>query len=99
MENEIITKVPPEIPEQEEELIEEIIYEEEMSWSEVIHCVFAAVSSIDDIDMAMASPMDRKRIKRIKRKALRLIDVGIGEIYAEKFDTETEEKQDDNEED
>jgi hypothetical protein len=49
--------------------------------------------------MAMASPMDRKRIKRIKRKALRLIDVGIGEIYAEKFETETEEKQDDNEED
>jgi hypothetical protein len=97
MENEIITKVPPEIPEQEEELIEEIIYEEEMSWSEVIHCVFAAISSIDDIDMAMASPMDRKRIKRIKRKGLRLIDVGIGEIYAEKF--ETDEKQDENEED
>jgi hypothetical protein len=97
MENEIITKVPPEIPEQEEELVEEIIYEEEMSWSEVIHCVFAAVSSIDDIDMAMASPMDRKRIKRIKRKGLRLIDVGIGEIYAEKF--ETDEKQDENEED
>lgn len=99
MENEITTKVPSEIPEQEEELAEEIIYEEAMSWSEVIHCVFAAFSSIEDVDMAIASPMDRKRIKRIKKKGLRLIDVGIGEIYAEKFDTETEEKQDDNEED
>jgi hypothetical protein len=99
MENEVTTKVPLEIPEQEEELAEEIIYEEQMSWSEVIHCVFAAISSIDDIDIAMASPMDRKRIKRIKRKGLRLIDVGIGEIYAEKFELETDEKQDDNEED
>jgi hypothetical protein len=99
MENEIITKVPPEVPEQEEELAEEIIYEEQMSWSEVIHCVFAAFSSIEDVDMAMASPMDRKRIKRIKKKGLMLIDAGICEIYAEKFELETDEKQDENEED
>lgn len=99
MENEIVINVPQEIPEQPEELAEEIIYEEEMSWSEVIHCVFAAFSSIEDVDMAMASPMDKKRIRRIRKKGLRLIDVGIGEIYAEKFETETDEKPDDNEED
>jgi len=97
MENEVIINVPQEIPEQEEELVEEIIYEQEMSWSEVIHCVFAAFSSIEDVDMAMASPMDRRRIKRIRRKGLKLIDAGIAEIYAEKF--EVDEKQDDNEED
>jgi hypothetical protein len=84
------------IPPQEEEEIEEIIYEEEMPWGEVIQCVFAAFASIDDIDMEMASPMDRKRIRRIRKKGLRLVDVGIGEIYAEKF--ETDEKQDENEE-
>ena len=81
-----------EVPKQEEEeIIEEIIYEE-MPWGEVIQCVFAAFSSIDDIDMELASPMDRKRIRRIKRKGLRLIDVGISEIYAEKFETDENEE-------
>lgn len=77
-------------PEPEE--IEEIIYEE-MPWGEVIQCVFAAFSSIDDIDMELASPMDKKRIRRIRRKGLRLIDVGIGEIYAEKFETDENEEE------
>jgi hypothetical protein len=66
----------------------DIIYEEEMSWGEVIHCVYAAFMSIDDIDIEMASPLNKARIKRIKRKGLRLLDVGISEIYAEKFETE-----------
>lgn len=78
-----------EIPEVEE--VEEVVYEEALPWSEVIHSVFAAFSSIDDIDMELASPMDRKRIKRIRRKGLRLIDVGISEIYAEKFESDDTE--------
>lgn len=81
-----------EVPQEEEE-IEEIIYEEAMPWSEVIHCVFAAFSSLEDIDMELASPMDRKRIRRIRKKGLRLIDVGIGEIYAEKFETDDNEEE------
>jgi hypothetical protein len=82
-----------EVPEQSDE-IEEIIYEEELPWSEVLQCVFAAFSSIEDIDMELASPMDRQRIRRIKRKGLRLIDAGINEIYAEKFESDdTDEKQ------
>ena len=42
----------------------------------------------------MASPMDRKRIKRIRRTGLRMIDVGIGEIYAEKFETDDNNEED-----
>lgn len=77
-----------------EELEEEILYEPETTWGEVIQSVFAAFSCIDDIDMEMASPMDRKRIKRIRRKGLRMIDVGIGEIYAEKFETDDNNEED-----
>jgi len=91
----------PEIPttEAETELEEEIIYEEASSWAEVIHCVFAAFSSIEDVDMEMASPMDRRRIKRIRKKGLRLIDAGISELYAEKFEEIDNENNENNEED
>ena len=51
-------------PEPVEAQEEEIIYEEELHWSEVIQCVFAAFSSIEDVDMELASPMDKKRIRR-----------------------------------
>lgn len=78
----------------EEEM--DIIYEEEMTWGEVIQCVYAAFMSIDDIDMELASPLNKARIKRIKRKGLRLLDVGISEIYAEKFETEDTYENSDN---
>ena len=74
----------PSIPEQEE--IEEFVYEESTPWSEVIHSVFAAFSAIEDIDMAMSSNQDRIRIKRIRRKGLVLLDMGISEIYQDKID-------------
>ena len=90
----------PELPQLEsEELEEEILYEEATTWGEVIHCVFAAFSSIEDVDMEMASPMDRRRIKRIRKKGLRLIDVGIAELYAEKFEELDKENNESNEED
>jgi len=78
-----------------ETLAEEFIYEEEMSWSEVIHSVFAAFSAIEDIDYGMATEQDKMRIKRIRRKGLKLLDIGISEIYAEK--TYTDEVADNNE--
>jgi hypothetical protein len=74
----------------------DIIYEEAMTWGEVIQCVYAAFMSIDDIDIEMASPLNKARIKRIKRKGLRLLDVGISEIYAEKFETEDTYENSDN---
>lgn len=87
------TLVPDQSSEEEEM---EIIYEEEMSWGEVIQCVYAAFMSIDDIDVEMASPLNKARIKRIKRKGLRLLDVGISEIYAEKFENEDTYESSDN---
>jgi hypothetical protein len=84
---------------QNEELPEEIIYEEEMTWSEVIHSVFAAFSSIENIDYDMASEQDKMRIKRIKRKGLKLIDIGISEIYSEKMYTDETIDNNENEDD
>jgi hypothetical protein len=95
-------KIPPtevpEVPEQDSE-IEEFVYEEELSWGEVIHSVFGAFSCIEDIDYAMASEQDKMRIKRIRRKGLKLIDAGISEIYAEKFYTDENTDNTDNEDD
>jgi len=82
-----------------DEPIEEIVYEEEMTWSEVIHSVFAAFSSIEEIDYAMASEQDKMRIKRIKRKGLKLIDIGISEIYSEKMYTDETVDNNENEDD
>jgi hypothetical protein len=74
----------PALPEQDD--LEELVYEESTPWSEVIHSVFAAFSAIDDIDMAMSSNQDRMRIKRIRRKGLFLLDMGISEIYQNKIE-------------
>ena len=93
----MIEEKTPEVPKEDLELEDEIVYEETSSWAEVIHCVFAAFSSIEDVDMEMASPMDRRRIKRIRRKGLRLIDAGISELYAEKFEETDNENNESNE--
>ena len=85
------TDIKIEVPEQEE--IEEIIYEEELTWVEAINCAFAALSSIDGIDFGMLNPSDQNRILRIRRKSIRLIDAGINEIYEEKFLSNEEEQQ------
>lgn len=86
------SEVAPDINDNTEELEHEVIYEE-LHWSEVLQAVLAAFSCIEDIDPELASPMDKKRIKRIKRKGLRLVDVGISEIYAEKFDTDDNDEE------
>lgn len=80
-------KSEPEVPKQEEELeeISEIIYEEEMSWGEAIQCAFACMSAIDGVDFGMLTPADQNRLMRIRRKSIRLLDVGISEVYNEKI--------------
>ena len=85
------TDIKIEVPEQDE--IEEIIYEEELTWVEVINCAFASLSAIDGIDFGMLNPSDQNRILRIRRKSIRLIDAGINEIYEEKFLSNEEEQQ------
>lgn len=81
----------PQVPEQNEEELE-VVYEEEMTWSEVIQCAFASLSAVDGIDFGLLNPADQNRIMRIRRKSIRLIDAGIHEIYVEKLLSNNEEE-------
>jgi hypothetical protein len=47
---------------------------------------------VADFDTEMMSKKDAQRVKRIKRKALRIIDECISEMYDEMFEDEEEEE-------
>ena len=63
--------------------------------SEAIHGAHAAISAICDMDTAIMTKQDEKRIYRIKRKSLRIIDKCISDIYSEIFE-EIENNEDEN---
>lgn len=74
-------------PSEEEE--EEILYEDSATSYEVIMAANAAIQAVADIDEALAGAMskeDGKRIARVKKKALRMLDWGVGEIYDSIYD-------------
>lgn len=80
--------------------IEEVGDEEEYevaytTLSEAIHGANAAISAICDMDTALMTKQDEKRIYRIKRKSLRIIDKCISDIYQEIFE-EIENNEDEN---
>ena len=91
----------PELPKQEEvkevevevdDTGEEMEYEVEFTTrSEAISSACAAIGVCQDFDIGLMNPTEAKRIKRIKRKSLRIIDVCIGEIYDEMFEDENNE--------
>ena len=69
---------------------EEINEEEEFEYEftsrvEAIASAYSAISAVADMDTAIMSKLDEKRIQRIKRKSLRIIDSCISEIYNELF--------------
>ena len=49
------------------------------------------MSAVDDIDTAIISKEDEKRIKRIKRKSIKIIDICISEMYDELFETDEDD--------
>ena len=61
------------------------------SASEYIHSAYSALAAVDDIDTAIISKEDEKRIKRIKRKSIKIIDICITEMYDELFDTDEDD--------
>lgn len=80
-----------ELPKQEEIVEEEQEFEVEFTTrSEAIHSAFSAISAVSDMDTAIMTKQDERRISRIKRKSLRIIDECINEIYAEMFEDEEE---------
>ena len=76
---------------QEHDEEEELEYEF-TSRIEAIHCATSAISAASE--MTIMTKLDEKRIQRIKRKSLRIIDHCIGEIYDELFFEENETNED-----
>lgn len=75
-----------------EETTEELDgYVEFTSASEYINSAYFAISAVDDIDTAIISKEDEKRIKRIKRKSIKIIDICISEMYDELFETDEDD--------
>lgn len=61
------------------------------STPEYIGASYNAIQAVSDMDTALMSNEDKRRIKRIRRKALKIIDYCICELHDEIFDTEEED--------
>jgi hypothetical protein len=79
--------------EPETEILEEGIVEFTTA-GEYINSAYFALSAVSDMDFDMINAMsnaDGRRIKRIKRKSLKIIDICITEMYDELFDNDEED--------
>ena len=77
-----------------ENIVEEAIEMEFLpptSTPEYIGASYNAIQAVSDMDTALMSNSDKERIRRIKRKALKIIDYCICELYDEIFDKDEEE--------
>ena len=75
----------------ENELEKEIETQVEFTYTiDYINGAAAALTVIDDMDTAIMNKSDELRVKRIKRKALRILDMCITEYYDELFDDDDE---------
>jgi len=76
------------ITEQEQEWV----YEEPTSTPEYIASATNAISAVENFDTAIMTNADRKRVERIRRRSLKIIDYNIGVLYDELFDEKNEEE-------
>lgn len=77
-----------------ENIVEEAIEMEFLpptSTPEYIGASYNAIQAVSDMDTALMSNSDKERVRRIKRKALKIIDYCICELYDEIFDKDEEE--------
>ena len=73
-----------------EELVEEVEIEY-TTRSDYISAAYFAISSVEGIDTQIMSKEDAKRIKRIIRKSIMIIDDCISEMYDELYEDDAEE--------
>jgi hypothetical protein len=59
--------------------------------TDYITCAYSAISAVEDMDTGMMTKEDAKRIKRIMRKSLMIIDDCITEMYDELFEDTKED--------
>ena len=72
---------------EEEEIFEFVEFEPADTRYEIISMCNQALSSVEGFDTGMTSKEDAFKIKEIKRKCLALIDLQIGMLYDENFET------------
>ena len=71
---------------------EEVDAEVEFTYTiDYINGACAALTVVDEMDTAIMSKADELRVKRIKRKALRILDSCISEYYDELFENDEDE--------
>jgi hypothetical protein len=73
--------------EKEEDIFENMEFEPADTRYEIISMCNQALSSVEGFDTYMIDEKDTYKIKEIKRKCLALIDLHIGMIYDENFDS------------
>lgn len=61
------------------------------STPEYIGASFNAIQAVADMDTALMSNSDKERVRRIRRKAIKIIDYCICELYDEIFDKDEDE--------
>lgn len=74
-----------ELPEEIEGIIEFTTREEYISGA------YYSISAVDGMDELLMSREDAKRIRRIRRKCLRIIDECVNEMHDELFEKDDEE--------
>jgi hypothetical protein len=77
-------KIPEELP---EDLDLQVEFTSDL---EYIQAAYFAISAVDDMDTAIMSKTDELRVKRIKRKALVIIDECLKCLYDEIIEGEDE---------
>lgn len=80
---------------QESALEAEIEEETEIEYTtrtDYITCAYSAISAVEDMDLKMMSKEDAKRVKRIIRKSLMIIDDCITEMYDELFESNEDDE-------
>jgi hypothetical protein len=73
--------------EEEEDIFEYIEFEPADTRYEIISMCNSALNSVEGFDTGMTSKEDTYKIKEIRRKCLALIDLHIGMIYDENFES------------
>lgn len=72
---------------EEEEIFEFVEFEPADTRYEIISMCNQALSSVEGFDTGMTSKEDAFKIQEIKRKCLALIDLQIGMLYDENFES------------
>jgi hypothetical protein len=72
---------------EEEDIFEHMEFEPADTRYEIISMCNQALSSVEVFDLGMISKEDAFKIKEIKRKCLALIDLQVGMLYDENFES------------